>query len=188
MNEKMINLTDKQCPVNELMEYAKAHKCADCGKCVFGYEGAAQLEMTMADIANKRSRASDMEQLKKLCNMMAEQSLCDDGIELAQTALAMLDKYADDFAAHIAKKACKAGVCKKFVTYHILPDLCIGCGDCMDECEDDAIMGKKKFIHVIDQSECTQCGKCVSACDEEAIVMAGAVKPRGPLKPVPCKK
>ena len=38
MNEKMLNLTDKQCPVNELMNYAKTHKCADCGKCVFGYE------------------------------------------------------------------------------------------------------------------------------------------------------
>lgn len=188
MNEMLLNLTEKQCPVNELLNYVKGHKCLDCGKCVFGYEGAAQLELTVGDITMKKSRSTDMEQLKKLCGFMVEQSLCEDGVELAKTVLAVLDKYADEFASHIAKKSCKAGVCKKFVTYHILPDLCIGCGECVDACEDDAIMGKKKFIHVIDQDECTQCGKCVSSCDEEAIVMAGAVKPRGPAKPVPCKR
>jgi NADH-quinone oxidoreductase subunit F len=58
----------------------------------------------------------------------------------------------------------------------------------VDECDDDAILGKKKFIHVIDQDECTQCGKCVEACDEEAIVKAGAIKPRCPQKPIPCKR
>lgn len=188
MNEKLLNLSEKQCPVNELLNYVRGHKCLSCGKCVYGYEGAAQLDLTVGDITAKKSRSTDMAQLTKLCKLMVEQSLCEDGVELAETALAMLDKYADEFASHIAKKNCTAGVCKKFVTYHILPDLCIGCGDCMDECEDDAIMGKKKFIHVIDQDECTQCGKCMGACEEEAIVIAGAVKPRGPAKPVPCKR
>lgn len=28
------------------------------------------------------------------------------------------------------------------MTYHILADQCTGCGDCMDECEEDAIQGK----------------------------------------------
>ena len=188
MNEKLLNLSEKQCPVDELLKYVKGHKCQDCGKCVYGYEGATQLELTLSDIVVKRSRATDMAQMTMLCKMMATQSICEEGVELAQTALAVFEKYADEFAAHITKKGCKAGVCKKFVTYHILPDMCIGCGDCIDECDDDAIMGKKKFIHVIDQGECTQCGKCVSACEEEAIVMAGAIKPRCPMKPVPCKK
>ena len=88
MNEKMLNLTEKQCPVNELMNYAKSHKCADCGKCVFGYEGATQLELTMADISMKRSRATDMEQLKKLCQMMVEQ-----GVEVSRRTVA---KYRDE--------------------------------------------------------------------------------------------
>ena len=155
---------------------------------MFGYEGAAQLEMTLADITMKKSRSTDMAQLTKVCRYMKEQSLCEDGVDLGETALAVFEKYGDEFAAHVAKKSCKAGVCKSFVTYHILADRCIGCGDCMDECEDDAILGKKKFIHVIDQDECTQCGKCLSACDEDAIVKAGAVKPRCPAKPIPCKR
>jgi NADH-quinone oxidoreductase subunit F len=72
------------------------------------------------------------------------------------------------------------------VTYHIIADLCTGCTDCVDACEDDAILGKKKFVHVIDQDECIQCGACMAACEEGAIVKAGAVKPKTPKKPVPC--
>lgn len=188
MNEKLLNLSEKQCPVDELLRYVKGHKCLDCGKCVFGYEGAAQLELTLNDITMKKSRSTDMAQLAKVCRYMKEQTLCEDGVELGETALAVFEKYGDEFAAHVAKKSCKAGVCKSFVTYHILADRCIGCGDCMDECDDDAILGKKKFIHVIDQDECTQCGKCVDACGEDAIVRAGAVKPRCPAKPIPCKR
>lgn len=74
------------------------------------------------------------------------------------------------------------------MTVHILASKCVGCGECMDVCEDDAILGKKNFVHVIEQDECTICGKCVEACDEDAIVLAGAVKPRCPAKPIPCKK
>lgn len=188
MNEKLLNISDKQCPVDELLKYVKSHKCLDCGKCVFGYEGAFQLETTLNDITLKKSRSTDMAQMTKLCQLMTAQALCEDGVELAETALAVFAQYSDEFAAHIAKKSCKAGVCKKFVTYHILADMCVGCGDCIDECDDDAILGKKKFIHVIDQDECTQCGKCVEACDEEAIVKAGAIKPRCPAKPIPCKR
>ena len=58
----------------------------------------------------------------------------------------------------------------------------------VDVCEDDAILGKNKFVHVIDQDECTLCGKCFEACEEGAIVWAGAEKPKCPKKPIPCKK
>lgn len=74
------------------------------------------------------------------------------------------------------------------MTYHILAEKCVGCGDCMDACDEDAILGKTRFVHVIEQNECTQCGACMEACDEDAVVRAGAVKPRCPRKPVPCKK
>ena len=73
------------------------------------------------------------------------------------------------------------------MTYHVLAAKCTGCGDCLDACDEDAILGKKRFVHVIQQDECTQCGACMDACDEDAIVRAGAVKPRCPAKPIPCK-
>lgn len=188
MREMLLNLSEKRCPVDGLLRYVKGHRCLGCGKCVFGYEGAAQLELTLTDITMKKSRSGDLAQLEKLCRMMAEQSLCGDGTELGRTALAVFGQYASAFSEHVAKRACQAGVCRSFVTYHILADRCVGCGECLDACEDDAILGKKKFIHVIDQDECTQCGRCLDACEEEAIVKAGPVKPRCPAKPIPCKR
>jgi NADH-quinone oxidoreductase subunit F len=118
---------------------------------------------------------------------MKIQCLCDIGSATASSVITAFDSFKEEIEGHITKKACKAEVCSKFVTYHILPDKCTGCNECQDACEDDAILGKKKFIHVIDQDECIQCGKCLKACDEEAIVKAGAIKPKGIKKPMPCK-
>ena len=78
--------------------------------------------------------------------------------------------------------------CNKFVTFHILASKCTGCGECIDSCKDEAILGKNKFVHVIVEDDCTQCGKCLSSCEEGAIIKAGATKPKCPTKPIPCKK
>ena len=32
MNEKLLNLSEKQCPVDGLLSYVRGHKCLDCGK------------------------------------------------------------------------------------------------------------------------------------------------------------
>ncbi len=186
--DKIKELKEDQCVVDVLLKTVQGHACKDCGKCVFGYEGITQLEMILKDITEKKGRASDKALLEDLCEMMKTQSLCEDGADIADAVKEALSSYGDIFDEHISKKACRAGVCKKFMTYHILASKCVGCGECMDVCEDEAILGKKKFVHVIDLDECTLCGKCMNACDEDAIVMAGAVKPKCPKKPIPCKR
>lgn len=185
--EQIRNLKDTECIVDILLKEVRANECQECGKCVFGYEGITQLEMILSDITEKKGRSGDLMLMKDLCEMMEGQSLCEVGTEIARAVLEAIDRGRADFEEHIGKKGCKAGVCRKFMTFHILADKCTGCGDCMDECGEDAILGKKRFVHVIDQEECTQCGACLSACDEEAVVRAGAVKPRCPKKPVACR-
>lgn len=182
------NLKENECIVDVLLKAVSSHKCKDCGKCVFGYEGITQLEMILSDITKKKGRSDDMELLQDLCGMMKTQSLCSDGTEVAEGILAALNMYQTDFEDHVEKRSCRGGVCIKFLTYHILADKCIGCGECMDACEDEAILGRKGFIHVIEQNECMQCGKCIDSCEEGAIIRAGAEKPRGPKKPIPCKR
>ena len=181
-------ITEKQCPVDVLLHAVTDHKCGTCGKCVYGYEGAWQIGTILKDATERKGRNGDMALLQDAADMMKKYALCEDGIELAEGTLEALESYREDFESHIAKKGCRTGVCKKFMTYHILPDKCVGCTDCLDACDEDAILGKKKFVHVIDQDECTQCGECLEACEEEAIVTAGAVKPRCPKKPIPCKR
>ena len=188
IKEKMAGLSEKECAVEALRQAILSHKCRDCGKCVFGYEGITQLEMILNDITQKKSKPGDVALMEDLVSIMRYQVLCEDGIELAEGVKFALEQYRDDLEEHAAKKACRAGVCKSFMGYYILQNLCTGCGDCMDACDDDAILGKRKYVHVIDQDECIQCGKCMEACEENAIVLAGADKPRCPKKPIPCKR
>jgi len=101
---------------------------------------------------------------------MKAQSLCETGSDIAVGVLAAMEQYGEDLGGHITKRICRAGVCRKFMTFHILPDQCTGCGDCVDECGEEAILGKRRFIHVIQQDECIQCGACLEICDEGAIV------------------
>ena len=186
--ERIENLKDTECIVDMLLKEVRANQCQACGKCVFGYEGITQLELTLSDITEKKGRSGDLDLMKDLCQVMKTQSLCETGEEIAEAVLTAIRTHFADFEEHIGKKACKAGVCKKFMTYHILADQCNGCGDCMDECEEDAIQGKARFVHIIVQDECTQCGACLKVCDEDAIVRAGLVKPKCPRKPVPCRR
>jgi ferredoxin len=180
-------LDDSDCILNTLLRVIERYDKESCGRCVFGHEGTAQLRMILTDITLKKGKASDIELMLALSHEMQQQSLCEIGYTAANVMISAVETFQSELEEHITKKNCMAGVCSKFVTYHILADMCTGCNECVDACEEDAILGKRKFIHVIDQDECTQCGACLKACEEEAIVKAGAVKPRCPKKPIPCK-
>lgn len=186
--ERIHSLKDTECIVDVLLKEVSTHECNNCGKCVFGYEGVTQLEMILKDITEKKGKSTDIELMRELCGLMKSQSLCEKDEDIIEAVLYAIENYKEDFNNHIAKKSCRAGVCSKFVTYHIIASKCTGCTDCIDECEEDAIAGKSKFIHVINQNECTQCGVCLSVCEENAIVKAGAVKPKCPPRPIPCRQ
>lgn len=188
MTDRIHNLSEKECVVQTLLGIASENECTQCGKCVFGYEGVTQLQMILEDITEKKGKSTDLAQMQELCEMMKTQSLCEVGEEIADAVLTAIDTCRQDFEDHIGKKGCRAGICKRFMTYHILADKCNGCGECIDACEDEAISGKDRFVHIIDQQECIQCGACMEVCEEDAIVRAGAVKPRCPKRPIPCKR
>lgn len=181
-------IDESDCVLDRLLSIANQFERESCGRCVFGYEGVTQIRMILSDIAQKKGKTTDITLLMELCLEMKNQALCEIGVSIANTVTTAIDLFQEEIEEHITKKSCKASVCTKFLTFHILPDLCTGCNECVDVCEEDAIEGKKRFIHVIDQDECIQCGACQEACEEEAIVKAGALKPRCPKKPIPCKR
>lgn len=188
MLDQINNLKDTQCIVDTLCKLVSENECTGCGKCVFGYEGVTQLQLMLGDIAEKKGKSTDLAQMQELCEMMKSQSLCEVGAEIGAAVLAAIDVYREDFEDHIGRKGCRAGVCRKFMTYHILAENCTGCGECIDACEEDAVLGKAKFVHVIDQKECVQCGACMDVCEEDAVVRAGTVKPKCPKRPIPCRR
>lgn len=181
-------IPEQACILDWFVPVVRSYLQSCCGRCVFGYEGVTQIYSILSDISQRKGKTGDLDLLMELCQTVQTQSLCNIGNVAAKLTISAISEFRLEIEAHITKKGCKAGVCRKFITYHILQDLCTGCNVCQDECEDDAILGKKKFIHVIDQDECTQCGNCLAVCPIDAIVTAGVVKPKCPKKPVPCKK
>jgi NADH-quinone oxidoreductase subunit F len=119
---------------------------------------------------------------------MTSQAICGEGRAIGRAVSQALDAFGPEIEGHITKKVCVAGACKAFQTYHILVSKCTGCGKCLKACDDDAILGKPKFVHVIVQKNCVQCNKCLEACPEGAVVTAGATKPKTPPKPIPVRR
>ncbi|MDI9589679.1 MAG: NADH-ubiquinone oxidoreductase-F iron-sulfur binding region domain-containing protein [Acidobacteriota bacterium] len=180
--------TVDNCMARALQEIASHFHREACGHCVYGYEGGFQIESILTDIVNKRGAAGDLALLRDLCPMMSGRALCNLDRALAHVVTEILDHFGDEIEAHISKRQCPAGECRAFMTYHILVSRCTGCGACMDACDDGAIMGKAKFVHVIDQRACSQCNRCLEACPEGAVVMAGIKKPKTPPRPIPVRR
>jgi ferredoxin len=86
--------------------------------------------------------------------------------------LSTLKYFEDEYQAHIRDKACPACVCKALTVFYILPDLCVGCLLCKKSCPVDAISGKRKEVHVIDQDKCIKCGLCYDVCPPKISAVA----------------
>ncbi len=178
----------KNCMADALFNIVQELRFATECTCTFGHEGGYQIATILKDICSKKGKPGDLALMRDLAPVMVSQALCDEGKAIGRAVIQVLDAFADEIEAHITKKVCPAGSCRAFQTYHVLVSKCTGCGKCLKACQDDAILGKPKFVHVIVQKNCTQCNKCLEVCPEGAVVTAGADKPKTPPKPIPCKR
>lgn len=53
----------------------------------------------------------------------------------------------------------------------VQPDLCTGCGTCLDRCQMSAVKMETDETAVIDLDRCIGCGLCVGSCPTEAILL-----------------
>ncbi len=173
----------ENCIVDVCKTLASEAYQSSCGKCVLCREGTSQFKQIISEMTTGRAKATDISLLKEVGELVCIGSYCPFGQNMPRPMLSALELFAEEFEEHIKKKKCRCGVCYKAeCTYIIRPDMCTGCGDCMEECEEDAIEGKKGFIHMIDQDMCEQCGKCVASCEEDAIVAVTGKLPRLPKR------
>lgn len=180
-------LTKKDCVVDAVKQRIMTSCYATCGTCSVGREGSYQLGAMLADATRGKGRASDLDLLREIGLGMRVAAACPSGKTAPNLVLSSLVTFPEEYEAHVKRKQCAALVCNSYVTFHILPDLCDGCGDCAGVCPEDAIEGGRKKIHVIRQDSCEKSGRCYQVCSElrHAVVKAGAVKPRTPREPVP---
>ncbi|MBN1319698.1 MAG: SLBB domain-containing protein [Thermoleophilia bacterium] len=180
-------LDDGECVIDQTMR-AMARSCYEtCARCSLGREGSYQLREILGDTTRGKSRPTDLDMLREIGEAMRIGCACAAGRTAPNLVLSGMDKFAEEYESHMKRRRCKALVCAQYVTFHILPRLCDGCGACAEECPEDAIEGGRNKIHVIDQDSCEKCGRCYEVCAglRKAVVKAGPVKPRTPKRPIP---
>ncbi len=173
-------LTEKDCLVAETEKRLLAARAQSCGKCVFCREGLIQLEYMHKEIIEGRGKMDYLELTKEIGRAMCSFASCTMGQVCAQAPLSAAECFAGEYEAHIKKKNCPAGVCTSFINLYIDPQLCDGCGECVDVCPKDCIEGKANYIHMIDDFDCTKCGECIKACPAGAVCETAGKLPKLP--------
>jgi len=164
----MIVLDDKTCMVDVAKYFLSFLVTESCGKCNPCREGLYQLYKLATKISEGRGEEDDLEKMEKLSNNIIIGSLCGLGKSGPNPFLSTLRYFRDEYLAHIRDKKCPAGVCPELIHFEI-NDKCDGCTACVLACAYNAIDGKKKQPHVINQDLCTHCGACVTVCTRQAI-------------------
>ncbi len=172
-----------ECIVDACVQLMNQTYEMSCGKCVLCREGTSQFKQIVTEMTTGKAKATDIDLIKEVSELISIGAYCPFGQNMTKPLTSAIALFADEFEDHAKRKTCKCGKCYKAAElYYIDPDECIGCGECIDACPEEAIEGKDGFIHMIDQDLCEQCGKCVSACDE------GCIKTATKLPKLPKKK
>ena len=166
----LIVMDDTSCMVDIAKFFLEFTVDESCGKCTPCRVGTRRLLEILNKITDGKGTLEDLDKLEALCYYIKENSLCGLGQTAPNPVLSTLKNFRDEYEAHVVDKKCPAGVCKNLVQIKIVPDKCKGCTLCARNCPVNAIHGKVREIHEIDQEKCIKCGVCLNNCKFGAIV------------------
>ncbi|HCJ67670.1 MAG TPA: NADH-quinone oxidoreductase subunit F [Elusimicrobia bacterium] len=165
----MIVMDEDTCMVDVAKYFLNFLKEESCGKCLPCREGIKRMLEIVTDISEGRGKEDTLDLLEELSAVVTDTSLCGLGKTAANPVLSTLRYFRDEYENHIKEKKCPAGVCVPLLRYEILADCCKGCGACIKICPYNAISGKPKEIHIINQDICAKCGSCKTICKFNAV-------------------
>ena len=160
----LVIMDESTCMVEVSRYFLQFSQRESCGKCVPCRLGAKQMLDVLTDITEGNGKPEDVQLLKDLAEGIKKGSLCGLGQNTPNPVLTTLKFFENEYGAHINDQLCPALACKEFISYHIITEECNGCRLCFKSCPVDAISGKKKEPHVIDQEKCIKCGTCFEIC------------------------
>lgn len=166
----LIIMDDTTCMVDIAKFFLEFTVDESCGKCTPCRVGTKRLLEILDKIIEGKGTMEDIDRLEALCYYIKENALCGLGQTAPNPVLSTLRYFRDEYIAHVVDKKCPAGVCKNLVQIKIVPDKCKGCTLCARNCPVNAIEGKVREPHVIDQNKCIKCGVCIDNCKFGAIV------------------
>lgn len=164
----LVVMDEDTCMVDVAKFFLNFTQSESCGKCTPCREGTKRMLEILNRITDGQGREGDIELLESLARNIKETALCGLGQTAPNPVLSTLKYFRHEYEAHIKEKRCPAGVCEKLAKYEIT-DACRGCTLCAKNCPVQAISGKIKEKHVINQDICIKCGACFTACPFKAI-------------------
>ncbi|MCQ2309164.1 MAG: NADH-quinone oxidoreductase subunit NuoF [Bacteroidales bacterium] len=172
----MVVMDDTSCMVaiaKFYLEFTCEESCGKCSPCRIGNKRMLEI---LTKITEGNGTMEDLQELRNLAAVIKDTALCGLGQTSPNPVLSTLDNFWDEYVEHVVDKKCRAGVCKKLMSYVIDKDKCIGCGKCAKNCPAEAISktnyiaeGHKLPSMAIDTTKCIKCGACMSGCKFEAI-------------------
>ncbi len=164
----MIVMDEDNCMVDIARFFLDFTVDESCGKCTPCREGTKRMHEILDKLTEGTGTEEDLVTLKELAQNIKLTSLCGLGQTAPNPVLSTMNHFEDEYIAHAVDKRCPAGVCKPLIKYQIREN-CRGCTLCLRSCPAQAISGKIKEQHVIDQELCTKCGICMNVCKFNAV-------------------
>lgn len=111
----MVVMDEDTCVVDVSKFFLQFTAHESCGKCSSCRDGSEALLEVLTRISDGEGKEGDLEFLEELGHAVKDASMCGLGQTLPNPVLSTLKYFRDEFEAHITKKQCPAGVCKKLV-------------------------------------------------------------------------
>ncbi len=165
----MIVMDESTCMVDMARYFLDFTKKESCGKCNYCRIGTMRMLEILERITKGQGKDGDIELLEELASKVKDGSMCGLGQTAPNPVLTTIRYFRNEYEDHIYRHKCTAHSCTELLTFTI-EDNCTGCTLCARKCPVNAISGKVREKHVIDQDLCIKCGKCEEVCKFNAVL------------------